>query len=242
MKFLRALGWAYLLALHALLAFVLVKSDVVDRVQAKLAGPRPPEEGGRSWQNAVALQRQVDAQVPVGSTLFFGASLVHRMYVGPFGQTAVNFGVPFDTTATLLKRLPQYRSLASASAVVVLVGSNDPQYREPAATAANHRAILDALKHVPTVVAVGLPPVEERTGAGGALPARTNEKLKAINKALAESCAARPNCRYADTWPSLADPGDSLPARYHIGDGVHLNAAGYAEVTQLIRAALRRTR
>lgn len=107
--------------------------------------------------------------------------------------------------------------------------------------AANHRAILDALKHVPTVVAVGLTPVEEREGGGGTA-IRTGEKLKAVNAALAESCAARPNCRFADPWVLLADAGGTLPARFHIGDGVHLNAAGYAELTQIIRSTLRRSR
>jgi len=242
MKILRALGWAYLLALHALLVLVVLKTDFVDRVEARLLGPKPPEEGARPWQGAVSIQRQIDAQVPVGATLFFGASTIQRMHLGAFGQTAVNFGVPFDTTATLLKRLPQYRSVVSASAVVVLVGANDPQYRDPAASAANHRAILDALKHVPTLVAVGLPPIEERDSADGRQPVRTNGKLKAINAALAESCAARPNCRFADAWSALADAHGSLPARYHVGDGIHLNASGYAELTQVIRAALRRTR
>lgn len=240
MKPLRILGWAYVIALHAVLAVAVVKSDFVERVQSRLLGPQPPEEGGRSWQQAVTLQRHVDAQAPVGATLFFGDSLVHRMYLGGFGATAVNFGLPSDTTATLLRRLPSYRSVGNASAVVVLVGSNDTFHRDAPLVAANHRAILDALKHVPTVVAVGPPPVEERPGEAEA--GRTNAKLRAISNALAESCATRPNCRFADPWLLLADPAGTLPARYHTGDGVHLNATGYAELTQLIRSALRRSR
>jgi lysophospholipase L1-like esterase len=43
---------------------------------------------------------------------------------------------------------------------------------------------------------------------------------------MAQACAARPGCTFADAGVAVTDAAGGLDPRYHIGDGLHLNGLG----------------
>jgi lysophospholipase L1-like esterase len=58
------------------------------------------------------------------------------------------------------------------------------------------------------------------------------------NQMLAQSCATLPQCVYIDTASALLNPDGSLNMGYYASDRVHLNAAGYAVWTGVMKPAL----
>lgn len=225
------LRWGYVTAVHALLIVMILKTDFIELVQRGF-GTWTPTEMDRTWQDAVAIHRRIDEQLPPGVVLFIGDSLILGLEVGGFSRRAANYGIGFDTTAGVLHRLDFYRSTRTASAVVLLIGTNDLMYRDVAAIGQNHQIILSRLSGVRRIVAIGLLPVDERIWGE-----QRNTTHRTINQAMSRMCEAQSNCRYVDAWPMLTE-GGGLLSSYHSGDGLHLNRAAYERLTSAIAPAL----
>jgi len=233
----RGLRWAYLIGIHAVLLVLVFKTDFLARAAWRLGLPADHPEMGRSWQHDVAWQlERIDGQAPPGAVLFLGDSITHAFHLGRFGRPAINLGIGYDTAAGVLARLPRYRALATASAVVVLIGINDHLYRDVPAVADYHAQILRRLAAVPRVVAVSVTPVDEQSPRHAT--DATNAWIAAVNRNLAAACATQANCRYADAWPGLTLGGAGLAPAFHVGDGLHLNPAGYDKLAAAIAPAL----
>jgi lysophospholipase L1-like esterase len=65
-----------------------------------------------------------------------------------------------------------------------------------------------------------------------------NRQIAVLNQAIEKLCAAREHCRFIDAGPALRDSDDGLSRRFHVGDGVHLNASGYRIWGAALRQAL----
>jgi lysophospholipase L1-like esterase len=232
----RMARWCYLVVLHAILLVLIWKTDFRDRVAQRLGLEAIPEMG-ENWSKRVAFQvGRIDGQVPPGAVLFFGDSIIGGLLPHFLRQPYVNYGIGFDTTAGVLTRLPEYRSPATASAVVVLVGINDHRYRDADGVTDHYMRILRQLAQVPRVVAVSVTPIDER--ASHRPTKATNNWIVDVNRRLAQACAAQANCRFADAWPGLTAGRGALPAALHEGDGLHLNPKGYAILATAIAPAL----
>src|SRR5262245_21550491 len=105
------LWWSYLVLLHVVVLFACWKTDLLPRFGRRMGmlPPLPPAPAQRPvYQQIQAFQIKVDGNVPDGSVLFFGDSLVQGLCVVAVTPNAVNFGIGGDTTAGLLDRLPHY--------------------------------------------------------------------------------------------------------------------------------------
>lgn len=230
---LRVLGWGYVVGLHLLLAVVAWKTDAVEAVQRRF-DIWTPAEMSRDWQRTLAYHGQYDVQLPPGTVLFIGDSLIERLNVARFGRPGTNYGIGGDTSAGVLTRLDNYRSLGIADRVVLLIGINDLiwRYRTPEELERNLAQIVARVSGLVPLVAVGLLPVDEAQ-----LTTTRNAVLKRVNADLARACAASRRCRYVDAWPLLAPDGGLAP-QFHIGDGLHLSRAGYDRLAAAIAPAL----
>ena len=134
------------------------------------------------------------------------------------GVRIVNRGIDGDTTADILARIEPLKA-ARAQKVFLMIGVNDlGQGIDPAAIAARYRKILDALKAPGTQIYVqSVLFVADRLGL--------NQKIKALNAELKSFCE-NGDCIFVDLNASLA-PDGFLPDAVS-GDGLHLNARGYA--------------
>jgi lysophospholipase L1-like esterase len=214
---------AYLLLVHGALVLMAWKSDFFPRLAQKFSAPPPAREISDHHWNMLQYHLRMDQDVPDRAVVFIGDSLVQGLYTDAVANPSANFGIGGDTTAGVLARLPAYRSLQRASAVVVGVGLNDLKFRNNEAITANYRSILQTLPvNVPVVMSAVLP-VNERVFPHAAI---ANARIRDLNVSLAALCKADPRCLFADAGGSLVDASGNLAAAFQDGDGVHLNSAG----------------
>jgi lysophospholipase L1-like esterase len=224
---------AYVVGVHAFLCLVLVKSNFVTRLERKFGF------GLISTTNAlpnitdfyfimIRYHERMDGNVPDGSSVFIGDSITQGLCVDAVAVPAVNFGIGRDTTDGVLKRLPKYRCLERASAVVLAVGINDLIQEDGNDEAiGNYRRILERIPTNAAIVVSAVLPVDE----GLLSPENkkiTNHKITNLNESLKAICARRARCTFIDVGADLKDKTGALSSAFHIGDGVHLNNEGYA--------------
>ncbi|HDP35802.1 MAG TPA: hypothetical protein ENN29_11915, partial [Candidatus Hydrogenedentes bacterium] len=167
---------------------------------------------------------RMDGNVPEGAVLFIGDSITQGLCVAAVSARGVNYGIGSDTTAGVLERLPLYRSMERAAAVVLAIGVNDLRRRDDEAILENFAAIISyCAKRAPLVVSAVLP-LDEQVKT---VDENRNERIAALNEKIAALCERNERCIFVDASPLLRDASNNLSPEYHVGDGVHPNTAGY---------------
>jgi lysophospholipase L1-like esterase len=211
----------YLLTLHVALAVLLARS---------LARPAAAPEPSAFVLETMQTHDRLDAQVPEESVLFVGDSITQGLYVARVTEAAVNLGISGDTTIGVLARLPRLTCVPRARAVVMAIGVNDLRLRSNEEILANFGRILRELPG--RVVWSAVLPVDERAAASWH---GYNQRIRELNADMRKaSCGL---VTFVDAGELLADALGNL--RYHVGDGVHLDARGYAIWAAELRRALR---
>ena len=220
-KYLKISIFAYIIALHLLLLFVLINSNFLDKISANV---RPFfTDITPHYRQMVKYHRRIDASVAPESTLLIGDSLLQALPTSRLIAPAVNYGIGQDTTLGLLQRLPIYQSMATSETIILLIGINDLFIRDVSETVSNYRRVLERLPECKRVIAVSLLPVDTQT-----LPVKlTNEEIDSFNTQLQTLITERANTRLMDISQKLKNSKGDLDNRFHIGDGLHLNANGY---------------
>ncbi len=169
--------------------------------------------------------------LPGDRILAFGDSLTHGNGASPeqsypavlerlLGIEVVNAGVPGETTAEGLRRLPQVLEQVRPRLVILIHGGNDFLRRlDPRQTKANLQAMIDlCLEQGAQVVLVGVP----RPGLFLS-PAPLYEELAERND-----------------LPLLTEElSDILADRSLKSDAIHPNAAGYRRLAEILAERLR---
>jgi lysophospholipase L1-like esterase len=238
----------YVVALHLLLALVLLKSDFLARVQWKLntlGKPQPAKETPEitpHFHRMLRYHSRMDGNVPEQAIVFIGDSIMQGLCVTAIGHPSVNYGIGSDTTAGVLQRLPEYESIARASVVVLAIGVNDMKRRPNADILRNISAIVERIPDtVPVIISALLPLNEEArqkrvpnwTGA-------SLERINALNNDLSQLERSRGVLEFVNAGPDLVDETGNLSATLHDGDGVHLNAAGNAIWIEHLKEGIKR--
>ena len=225
----------YLALVHLALAGVIFKFDVVQRLVEKVG--LSESKHAQHFRKMMAFHRRIDACVPEDAVLFVGDSFIQSMCVSAVINRAVNFGIGGDTTAGVLKRLPEYTSIKKAKAVVLEVGYNDLRERENDEILQNYRYIIKLIPPSTPVLFCSVLPTDERSRQE-----RYNERIDRLNCGIAEVCSMMDNCYFVDIASDLKDREGNLSSDYHEGDGIHLNIDGYEIFSQKLRPYFMRIR
>ena len=202
---------------------------------AATSHPDPSDELTDHYRRMMVYHERMDSSVPEGAILFIGDSITQGLCVAAVCERGVNYGIGSDTTVGVLQRLPRYTSISRASAVALAIGVNDLRRRDNNAILEHMEQIISAItEHAPLVVSAVLP-LDERVEAVGI---ERNARIAALNKRLAVLCDEYAGCVFVDASPRLVDEGGNLSTKYHVGDGVHPNTAGYAIWGEALRNAL----
>jgi lysophospholipase L1-like esterase len=228
--------WAYIVFVHGLLVLALAKSDVLSRLERRL-GFRPAPEITDHFGRMVSYHIRMDGHVPAGAVVFIGASHTQGLATDAVAMPSVNYGIGGDTTVGALIRLPRYRSLDRAAAVVLRLGMNDLTRRGNDDIVANYQHILRALPPGLPFVVTALFPVDAASTTDP-LPSVSNARIAGVNSALESLCATDPRCVFVDVGPRLTDKAGNLSKANHVGDGVHLSDEGYRIWIEGLRNAL----
>ena len=214
---------AYLVLIHGLLVLVLMKSDFLQKAGRKLGVTPQKQEIAEHYKGMLSFHVRMDGNVPYQAVVFIGDSSIQGLYADAVACPSVSYGIGSDTTVGVLRRLPHYRSLTHASAVVLAIGGNDMKYRDNQAIVQNYRRILQAIPQgVPVVCSAVLPVNETMMTPGGF----SNARIRSLNAALQSLCTSDPRCIFLDVGSKLVDSAGNLSASFQDGDGLHLNSAG----------------
>jgi hypothetical protein len=174
---------------------------------------------------------RVDRNTPAGATLFFGSSSVQGLNAAMIRPCSANFGIGHETARELGDRMPAYRSIAEARAVVVATGLNDVLRGSDSDLAASYRSILAAVPAGTPVVMSSLQRLAPDSMAGQ----RHARRVDRANVAARQACATNGDCVFVD----LAGQMDGERSWWE-ADGIHLSAAGYELWAELLDDALGR--
>lgn len=214
----------YLICIHLLLAVVLLKSDFIDRVQTKL-GIQQTElsaEITQHFHRMLRYHKRMDGNVPDGSVIFIGDSITQGLCVSAVACPSVNYGIGSDTTLGVLQRLPEYRSIDKASAVILAIGINDMKRRSNEEILKNYRSIVGHIPEKTPIVISAILPLDE--GSRQEWQGRNQDRIKSLNLSLEDLADSR--IFFVDAGPLLVDASGNLADQYHDADGVHLNSKG----------------
>lgn len=223
---------AYLIGLHLAFGLALIKSDFLQRISRHL-GALPPELSSH-YHSMVAYHSRLDTQAPEGAIVFIGDSLTQSLAVSNIASKSFNYGIGSDTTLGVLQRLEIYKSLGRAEAIVLAVGLNDLKRRDPDEIILNYGKILKRLPKNTGVIISALHPVDE-TKRGRH---QSNHRIRQVNQGLQQLAKSDPQWIYTDAGTLLKDAQGNLKPAYHVGDGVHLSATGYAIWTEALKSAI----
>jgi len=205
---------------------VVARPEMIDRIRAH-TGLMSPDEAELTpyYHRILRYHRRISGNALPGSVHFIGDSFVQGLCVSCIAHPAINLGIGGDTSYGVLRRLPEYPSLATAAAVVLAFGFNDLWFRSDEEIVANYRRVLEALPSQSPVVVTALFPVDDRDEP---VLAGMNRRIDGLNAALATLCRQRRYCVFVDIGPLLRDETGRLARDYHDGDGLHLNSEGNA--------------
>lgn len=224
----RLLPWLLVAVAVAAFAAALLRPDAVAR-RLGLGEAVAARQQARWEAEMRGHLRRLDATTPVGATVFVGASTVQGLNAAAVRACHANLGVGGETAARLADRIGGYRSIRSASAVVAMTGLNDVLRGEDAGIGGSFRRLLGAVPAGTPVILSSLPrlsPAVRDAERRAAAVARANALARA-------ACADRAGCRFVDLHGAM-----SGHAALWDPDGIHLNSAGYALWSRLLREAL----
>ncbi|MRS04182.1 hypothetical protein EG832_13335 [bacterium] len=228
--------FVYLIGIHLLLGVVLIKSDFIQRVERKLGSNTTQNEITENFSKTLCYHSRMDANVPNKSVIFIGDSIMRGLAVNAVVCPAVNYGIENDTTVGILRRLPIYKSIDTASAVVIAIGINDMKYRSNEEILFNLRSIADQIPgNVPVIFSAILPRDEEiRDERKG----DNQGRIRDFNSRLERFTKTSKRLFFVDAGPLLIDCKGNLADVYHVGDGLHLNSQGNAIWIEQLKEAL----
>lgn len=170
--------------------------------------------------------------------VFLGDSITQGFgddFKGAFpGAKLANRGISGDTTRGMLLRLADDVLALDPAGVVMLMGTNDlEEGAAPETIATNVKAIVAAIEarnpRTPIVLCQVFPSAAEKK--------RPADKIKEINRLVAEGVKGDPRVRLVDTWTLFANAqGDAKAEEFP--DLLHPNDAGYAKWVAAIRPVL----
>lgn len=227
---------AYVIGIHILIGVVLVKSDFIQRVEYKLGIRTSQSEITAHFHRMIGYHSRIDGNVPNQSVIFIGDSITQGLCVTAVANPSVNYGIGSDTTVGVLQRLPVYRSLEKASAVVIAIGINDMRYRSNAEILYNYRVIADKIRlTVPIIFSAVLPIDEDARDEWNGI---NNRRIKELNSKLKTWTETSARLSYVDVGSRLIDERGNLADELYDNDGVHLNSQGNAIWIQQLRESI----
>ncbi len=180
-------------------------------------------------------QRQAQ-NLPADAILFFGDSHIQGLAVTAIAPNAVNFGIGDQQLQRLANHISDYPGLELAGKIVIGIGINDllhaPQMQPDTAI----KQLVDALQCCRNkVVLLSVLPVNEIKRQRPGL----NKRIAAFNQRI-KGAALQAAINYVDYYTAFIGENGELAPHYDLGDGLHLNPAGYEVMIQQIKSGLQK--
>lgn len=205
-----------------------------------LPGAGPIRRGDWFWPiwNERRHQFESHREADQGAVVFFGDSITQGWgedFRGLFGKLKVaNRGISGDTTRGMLVRIAEDVIDVNPRGVVMLMGTNDlDDGATPQTIVDNVKLILDELHmhnpEMPIVLCAVMPSSKQKN--------RPAEKIRELNRLLAEAVKDDPQVTFLDIWTLFANAkGDAKLEEFP--DLLHPNDIGYRKWAAALRPIL----
>ncbi len=172
--------------------------------------------------------------LPAGAIVFLGDSQIQGLAVTAISPNSVNFGIGHQQLQHLVKRISYYTDLEHADHIVIGIGINDLLHKadfEPETAIAQ---LINALRCCRNkVILLSVLPVDELKLHRPGL----NQRIIEFNQRLQRAAQAA-DINFLNLYPSFAAKHGGMLPKYDLGDGLHLNPAGYLMMIRLIKTTL----
>lgn len=223
-------GWALVIA-------VVILGALAAAVAAFLLQPDLPLRDPMFDDHAAQRQQQLleqDQATGPGALVLLGDSHLEFMENEQWWPGSLNLGIRGDTSAAVLDRMDRYQNMATARLVIISLGANDiAQGYRVSQTVANLRDIVSRLPEQTPVVLTTIHAMDERVGLVG-----YNGNIRRWNQAYQDAFAQSDQVHLIASPHAPVDDNDNLAVAMHVGDGIHLNAAGYDAWFAVLRPAV----
>jgi len=215
----------WVIVLHGLVLLVLVGLVLLKTGFISRNIDRGDHGFGEYYDTMLSFHERGDAALPSNGIILLGDSLIQGLPALAVSDHAVNYGIGADTIAGLEFRIPKYKSLSRARAIVLAIGINDMRDVDNPEIENRYMSMLKLLPEDVPYYCNAAVPLDEKINRDW--HGRSNERYKDWNMRLKRVCESTGGTYLSVPDAFMSDNG-LLPAEYHIGDGLHLNAAGNA--------------
>lgn len=203
-------------------------------LSAQDPAPKPPR-----YAAEMAAFREEDrvSPPPAGVHLFVGSSsfrLWKTLATDLTGYPVRNRGFGGSTFPDVLDHFDTLFTAPDPAFIFLYEGDNDLNSgRSPASVLADAQAVIARLRQKYPAVPIAF--VSPKP-----CPARwaKSETYLEFHRLLATWCASQPGLHFIDVWTPMLSPDGSLSPSLFVADQVHLNPAGYAIWTRVLREFL----
>ena len=229
----KALLWAYLVALHAIVFVCLTKTNLIEKIQSKFSSEIIDNTQSKYYRSLVAFHARIDNNLPNNSIIFIGDSHIQGLAISAVTEPSANYGIGKDTTTGVIKRLPQYTALNHAKAVVLAIGFNDLVFSSPQQIGLNLEQLVQAIPGDYPIYLNAVFPV------GDWLPdaQNINRKIVKVNAYYQELANIRKRVHYLQTFNDNAYQ-IGLSHQFLLSDGIHLSKEGNQAWISMLKEAL----
>ena len=225
----RTLIFVYVVFLHLLIGFMIMNTDFIDRVKAKLG--RPVENASVSYymDSLYYFQRLKHNQMQDnGQNFLLGDSIAQGLNENNLRQKVVNWGIGHNTTERLNNELANLSKPLKAKNVFLIIGINDIfQQVHTKKMIENIKGILEHLNYIDKITLVSALPLGENKK-------KLNQSVKKFNNALQALSEDNKKVHFLNIYPHFIDDLGFLKSEYDRGDGLHINEQGYALMASLL--------
>jgi len=198
-----------------------------------------------NYNRRVTVWQETAVNIPDGSIVFVGDSHTEYYALDEYYPEyhVINRGIYGDTTYGVMKRLNESVFSLNPSKVFLLIGANDINKTSDSNEIITEN-IMEIIKHIKEKVPQtkiylqSLYPVNRNGKNSNRIDIYklNNKRIGAINLLL-ESFCHNEGIVYIDMFSKLTDEKGQLREDFTI-EGLHLNAAGYRFVTEMLRPYL----
>jgi hypothetical protein len=231
----------YLVALHVLLVFALIKTDLIPRAAIRLGLSKPtipdmePVITDRRF-----YQQESDRFIPTGTTIFLGDSIISGLpknVAASIASPAVDYGIGWQRSDQLIKSMDSYDSIKRSGQIIIMIGTNDilqGTEQQGGGLESRYKTILEKIPSNIPVVLSSVPPIGAKEWLG-----RTIEDTNVRQAVLSakHECDPDPRCRFVNAYDALTNNGAPIPGVL-LNDGIHLTPYGYELWAKSVRQSL----
>lgn len=181
--------------------------------------------------------RRLDRMSAPGRDVFVGGSTFQALDIAAITANGLNLSVGGETLGGMITRVRGFRSITSARSIIINLGFNDLMRN---CESVDTTSISDLRSSMPIeaslfVVGVQIPSLAVGSRkCGGQL----TTLAKRFNEDIERLCRGLVRCQFVP-HPTAVLSGDDDPSRLLDADGIHLSEAGYRQLEERIRSALR---